>query len=42
VGEDHSAVRQQLAGVVEQDDTVAQQAPALLRVAGDRVSGLAV
>ena len=41
-GEDHAAVRQQLAGVLEQDDAVAQQAPALLRVAGDRVSGLAV
>ena len=42
VGCDDPAVGQQLAGVLEHDDAVAQQAPALLRVGGHDVSGLAV
>ena len=39
---DDAAVGQQLAGVLEEHDAVAQQAPALLRVAGDGVGGLPV
>ena len=39
---DDAAVRKQLAGVLEQQDAVAQQAPSLLRVAGNRVRGLPV
>src|SRR6185295_18454574 len=35
VGLDHAAVGEQLARVVEHDDTVAKQAPALLRHGGD-------
>jgi len=35
-------VRQDLAGVVEQDDTVAQQAPALLGMAGNDLGGVTV
>ena len=42
VGGDDAAVGQQLAGVLEEEDAVAEQAPALLRVAGDRVRGLTV
>lgn len=42
VGVDHAPVGQKLAGVVEEDDAVAQQAPSLLGVAGDRVGRLAV
>src|SRR5450755_3116329 len=42
VGCDDPAVRQQLAGVLEHDNAVAQQAPALLRVRGHNVGGLAV
>jgi hypothetical protein len=35
-------VRHELAGVLEGDHAVAEQAPALLRVAGDNPSGLVV
>lgn len=42
VGVDHAPVGQELTGVVEEDDAVAQQAPSLLRVAGDGVRRLAV
>jgi hypothetical protein len=37
-----SAVRQDLTRVLEQDDTVAEQAPALLRMARDYVRGVTV
>jgi hypothetical protein len=39
---DRSAAGQQLAGVVEDDHAVAQQAPPLLGVAGNGAGGLAV
>jgi hypothetical protein len=39
---DRPAVRQQLAGIFENYDTVTEQAPALLRVASDRVGRFAV
>ena len=39
---DHNAVGKQLTGVVEQDDAVAEKAPALLGVGGDGVRGFAV
>ncbi|GAA4666980.1 hypothetical protein GCM10023347_19670 [Streptomyces chumphonensis] len=42
MGRDDLAVRQQLAGVVEQQDAVAQEAPALFGVVGHRVGGLTV
>ncbi|HZB49076.1 MAG TPA: hypothetical protein VE547_08285, partial [Mycobacteriales bacterium] len=42
VGLDAAAVGQQLAGVLERDHTVAEQAPALLRKARDRSGGLTV
>jgi hypothetical protein len=42
VRRNRAAVRQQLAGVVEEDDAVAQKAPPLLRVEGDGVSRLTV
>jgi hypothetical protein len=35
-------VRQDLAGVVEQDDAVAQQAPALFGMAGNDLGGVTV
>jgi hypothetical protein len=41
VGCDDPAVGQQLAGVLEYHDAVAQQAPALLRVSRHDVSGTA-
>jgi len=37
-----AAVRQQFSGVLEDDDAVAQQAPALLGVAGDDAGGVVV
>jgi hypothetical protein len=36
------AVRQQFAGILENYDTVTEQAPSLLRVASDRVGRFAV
>jgi hypothetical protein len=39
---DHCAVWQQFSGVVEYHYAIAEQAPALLRVADYRVRGLAV
>jgi hypothetical protein len=39
---DHATVRQEFAGVVEEDDAVAQQAPSLLGVGGDGVRGVPV
>jgi hypothetical protein len=42
VGRDDPAVRQQVGGVLEHDDAIAQQAPALLRVGGHDAGGLAV
>jgi hypothetical protein len=39
---DGPTVGEELAGVVEQDDAVAQQAPSLLGMGGDGVRGLAV
>ena len=39
---DHPAVGQDLAGVVEDDHSVAEQVPALLGVAGDGMGGAAV
>lgn len=39
---DDAPVRQDLAGVLEDDDTVAQQAPALARMRGDHVSCVVV
>jgi len=39
---DAGAVRQQLAGVLEHHDTIAEQAPSLLRVAHDGVCRFAV
>ena len=39
---DHPAVGQQLAGVLEDHDAVAEQAPALLRVADQHAGGLPV
>jgi hypothetical protein len=41
-GRDGAAVGQELAGVVEHDDAIAQQAPPLLRMEGDGVGGVAV
>jgi hypothetical protein len=41
-GRKRAAAGQQLAGVVEEDDPVAQQAPALLRVSGHGVGGVTV
>ena len=41
VGGDHGAVRQQAAGVLKDDEAVAQQAPPLLRVTGNHPSRLA-
>ncbi|GLW00981.1 hypothetical protein Slala05_46120 [Streptomyces lavendulae subsp. lavendulae] len=42
VRSDDLAVRQQLTGVLEEKDPVAQQAPALFRVVGHRARGLPV
>jgi hypothetical protein len=42
VRRDHQAAGQDLAQVIEHDHSVAQQAPALLGVTGDRVRGIAV
>jgi len=42
VGGDGAAVGQQFAGVLEDDDAVAEQAPALLRETCDDPGGLAV
>jgi hypothetical protein len=39
---DDTTVGQQLAGVLENDNAIAEQAPALLGVAGDRVGGITV
>jgi hypothetical protein len=39
---DAPAVRKELAGVLEEDDAVAQKAPALLRMRGEDVRGIAV
>ena len=39
---DHATVVQQLTSVLEEHDAVAQQAPALLRVAGNGVRGFPV
>jgi hypothetical protein len=39
---DRSAVRQQFAGVLEDDDAVAEEAPALLGVARNRAGGFVV
>ena len=39
---DQTSVREQLAGVLEDDHAVAEQAPALLRVAGDHSSRIMV
>jgi hypothetical protein len=39
---DHAPVREDLAGVVEDDDAVAEQVPALLRMTGDGERGVAV
>lgn len=39
---DDAPVREQIAGIIEADDAVAQQAPALLRVTRDDVRGVAV
>ena len=39
---DHPAVRKDLAGVLEEHHAVAEQAPALLRMAGDDLRGVAV
>jgi hypothetical protein len=36
------SVRKQRPGVLEQDDAVAQQAPALLRVTGNHPGGVAI
>jgi len=38
----HPTIGQQLAGVLEEDHAVAQQAPPLLGVGGDAVGGVAV
>jgi hypothetical protein len=38
-GPDGRAIREELAGVVEDDDTVAEQRPALLGVRGDHRGG---
>jgi hypothetical protein len=42
VGRYGAAVRQQLTSVIERDDTVAEQAPSLLRVSGDDFRGVVV
>jgi hypothetical protein len=42
VRRDYLAVRQQVAGVLEEDEAVAQQTPALLRVGGYDMGGLPV
>jgi hypothetical protein len=42
VGRNGATVGQELAGVVEHDHAVAQQAPPLLRMEGDDVGGVAV
>jgi hypothetical protein len=39
---DHATVREELAGVIEHDDAVAEQVPALFRVTGDGKRGVAV
>jgi hypothetical protein len=39
---DYAAVGEQLAGVFEYDNAIAEQAPALLGMAGDRVGGITV
>jgi hypothetical protein len=42
VGCDGPAIRQKVASVLEHDDTITEQAPALLRVGGHDGGGLAV